>query len=121
MVKHQQQKRNTEAMMHVKSVKTPRKKDKPQIITSGVFSPDGAVLVLADRAAHVHVFGGFASIYLNDTKEEKEKNVGGNVAVLGEEEEKDNKEATVVVEESEDRKEAKEETSGFDSGKGRRK
>jgi hypothetical protein len=65
MIEHQLEKQNTVLMSAVCQVSIPRKDEKkPQIITGGTFAPGGAVLMLADRAAQVHVFSGFASLYL---------------------------------------------------------
>ena len=65
MIEHEREEKNTKPMHHVATVHIPRKEEiKPQILTSGCFSPDGAVLMLADRSAQVHIFSGFASIYL---------------------------------------------------------
>ena len=102
MINHQQEKRNTEPMMFVKNVKIPRKKDvKPQIITCGAFSPDSSVLVLADRSAQIHVFGGFASIYLN------------NIKVVEVKKEKEKKKTdSLNIEEASEGKERKEEETG---------
>ena len=100
MIKHQKEKKNTMQMQCVRSVPIPRKNEiKPQIITAGVFSPDGAILVLADRSAEVHIFSGFASIYLCEP----------NGTIANREEQEEDLDA-LLEDDTEDEKEEKEES-----------
>ena len=62
---------------------------------SHFFSP---IKMLCDRAAHVHIFGGFSSIYLNDMKEEGSESSAGGVVALSEGEGADGVEGVEGVE-----------------------